>query len=97
MGIIHTYVIFCMTLNPTMCLRYEIVKKDTFETATSQMDCMMGGAIFAAQHATLVIAGVDYQTKGGVRCEADPPRVGAVEEWVEKRKAFIARTEPQIK
>ncbi len=94
---LHTYVIFCMVLNPTMCMRYEIVKADTFEGAASQMDCLRGGAIFAMEHAKLNYGGVDYETKGGVRCEADPPDTGAVARWVEEEKARLARSEPQIK
>jgi hypothetical protein len=61
------------------------------------MDCLKGGTIFASQHATLTVGGVEYETKGGVRCEADPPDTSAVARWVEEEKARIARSEPQIK
>jgi len=45
---IRAFVLYCMVLNPTMCRTLEIVPEDGHKI-TSQIECLMGGAIFDAQ------------------------------------------------
>lgn len=93
---VHAYVVICMVLNSTMCMNYEIVPFN-FDPVTSQMHCLRGGVIFNTEHSKLDLNGVEWETKGGVRCIAEPPRVGEIEDWVASLKAKIKRLEPQIK
>ena len=92
----HAYVIICMLLNASMCLKYEIIP-ESLEAVTSPMACMQGGAIFSAQHPLVDHNGIQWTTTGRTLCESDPPDVNAVRDWVNAEKARLARTEPQIK
>lgn len=93
---IHTYVVLCMLYNPTMCIDYEIVP-DNFGPVGSLTYCMKGGAIFSGEHATMTIGGIEYVSKGGVRCKGDPPRNEDIAAWVEAEKARLLRMQPQTK
>jgi len=85
-----------MVLNATMCMRYEIVPWGG-DMIASPMHCLMGGVIFSGQHEMLDSMGISWMTQGKVVCESDPPVVGAIEDWVEREKARVARSEPQTK
>jgi hypothetical protein len=85
-------IIFCLTLNDYIC-RSLPFGHDDYQSITSIEDCMMGGLIGST---TFVKEHAEYFVKG-FRCEAAPPRVGEVEDWVAKEKGRLSRAEPQIK
>ena len=85
-------VIFCLTLNSYICQELKMVPWD-FRGITSMSDCLMGGAIGGT---TFMMQNAEWTVKG-YRCVADPPVVGAVENWVEAEKARVARSQSQIK
>lgn len=93
---IHAFVIYCMVLNPTMCMKYEIIP-DNYEPVASVMHCLMGGVIFSGQHQYLDHNGIAWETKGGVRCYQDPPSASEIVQWVEQEKARTKAAEPQTK
>jgi hypothetical protein len=71
---IRLTIIYCMVLNPTMCKPLEFVPAD-FRPITSEMDCLMGGAIGSTQ---FVIDHVDWFVKGW-RCTHPEELVGRLE------------------
>lgn len=95
---IHAFVVLCQLLNPYLCIRYEVVRVD-YTSPASAMDCMRGGAIFVTTHPqfTVVQAGITYVSRGGVRCQADPPKATDISDWVAAEKARQERTAPLIK
>lgn len=69
MILIHTFVRFCMLLNPTMCRELEIVHAD-YSLATSTIDCLKGGAIYSGIGFRFDLDGLQWQVKG-TRCDAE--------------------------
>ena len=93
---LHVYVVMCMLYNPSLCIDYEIVPAD-FSPVSAIGYCMKGGAIFSMEHHTMTIGGIDYVSKGGVKCKGDPPRNEDIAAWVEEQKERARRLEPQVK
>lgn len=67
--ITHTFVVYCMLLNPTMCRSLEIIKDD-YTYATTQMECMKGGAIYSGNGLRFDLDGATWVVKG-TRCSAE--------------------------
>jgi len=105
---IRAFVVYCMILNPTMCRNLEIVPEDGHPIA-SQMECLLGGAIFDAQTrigqqtpATqdeglrIKYEGIEWRVKY-IMCKQEGDDDNGVREWLQKQKDQLKRTEPQIK
>lgn len=71
---IHSFIVYCMVLNPTMCQTIEIVPAD-HQTA-SLMECMKGGMMGSS--AEFTYQGARWATKG-VQCREVPDEVQA---WI---------------
>jgi hypothetical protein len=108
---IRAIVLYCMVLNPNLCKVLEIVPSDG-HPISSQMECLMGGAIFDAQAriAQKTPDGLD-QPDGSIRityqgiewfvkrigCKQEGDDSGVIAKWLQDQKAKAARLEPQIK
>ena len=85
-------VMFCLSLNQYMCYELRMVPDD-YRAIASPMECLRGGAVSGMQ---FVMQHQEYTVKGW-RCNAGPPSLTAVSEWVAEEKARLRRTSPQIK
>jgi hypothetical protein len=94
----HVFAIYCMALNPTQCIRHEIIASSLVMTSTITA-CGKGGAIYAMMNPEKNIGGVLYKARGGVKCEFEEigDRDGQIQAWVDEEKARLRRVEPQIK
>lgn len=71
-------VIFCMTLNPTMC-RVLPYGHDDYSPITSLEDCMKGGAMSGM---SFVMENADWFVKG-FRCKEEPEQQTAFKSWLD--------------
>lgn len=103
---IRAFVVYCMVLNPTMCRNLEIVPDDGHKIA-SQMECLLGGAIFdaqtrisqqtpASQDAELRITyeGIEWRVKY-IMCKQEGDDDNGVHQWVEEQKRRALLSKPQ--
>lgn len=74
---IELVVVFCMTLNPTMCRTLPMVPDDGHEV-TSQSECMKGGAVGGM---TFTLDHIEWSVKGW-RCTEKP---NVVQTWLRDR------------
>jgi hypothetical protein len=99
-----------MVLNPTQCRTLEIIPEDGHKIA-SQIECLMGGAIFDAQTRiaqqtpetpTDGANGVQFKYEGiqwsvrSVMCRQDGDDDNTIQEWLDDQKKHRDATKGQI-
>ena len=73
-------VVYCMTLNPTMCRELRMVPDD-YHAITSISECLKGGVIGSM---TFKLDDIEWRTKG-VRCiEVETPET-VVQLWMKQK------------
>ena len=89
-------VVFCLTLNSYICQELRMVPED-YRAIASPMECIIGGAIGSVDlDVQFKKDGAEWKVRG-YRCEASPPKVTDIQDWLDDQRARAERLEPQIK